>query len=234
MTVRFRFTGRAEGDLCVALDPGELARRRDRVAPGRWTWLEQVHRATVVTVSAPGQGAGASADGMVTDVPGAVLAVHTADCAPVLLRGDRADDGVVVGAAHAGWRGLCDGVLGETVDSMRALGASSITWRLGPCISPAAYEFGEGDLAALVDRFGAVVRAETAAGAPALDLRAGVRAALDEAGTTEARPGASVPCTVDDPGWYSWRRDRTSSRQAALIWIDPGGGEHPGSTPWSV
>ncbi len=230
VTVRFRFTGRDEGDLSVALDPAELSHRREQVAPGRWTWLEQVHGADVVTVRIPGDRAGSRADGAVTDAAGAVLSVHTADCAPVLLRGD-GGDGPVVGAAHAGWRGLRSGVLGATVHAMRALGATSISWRLGPCISPRVYEFGEEDLEPLVARFGTEVRARTSEGAPALDLRAAVRAALTEAGADEARPGAPIPCTVADPGWFSWRRDRTASRQAALIWIEADDAD-PAATSW--
>jgi len=232
VTVWFRFTGRVEGDLNVALDPQELAERRDRVAPGEWTWLEQVHGAEVVTVAAPGDGAGARADGAVTDAAGAVLAIHTADCAPVLFRGD-APDGHVVGAAHAGWRGLCEGVLGATVDAMRDLGARSITWRLGPCISPDAYEFGEADLDLLAERLGPDVRALTSDGRPALDLRAGVRSALAGTAAVELPTGARVPCTATDPGWFSWRRDRTRERQAALIWIEDDAGADVDSTRWS-
>lgn len=219
MTVRWRFTSRSDGDLCVALAPDELEGRRRAVAPLPWTWLDQVHGTDVVAVSAPGDGAGRRADAAVTDVVGAVLAVHTADCAPVLLQGT-CEGRPVVGAAHAGWRGLVGGVLGATVQAMCSLGAASISWRLGPCISAAAYEFGDDDLDQLVERFGPTVRSRTAAGRPALDLRAGVRAALGELDVIEAQPDAAVPCTALDPGWFSWRRDRTPERQAGVIWID--------------
>ena len=151
--VHTAFTGVADGDLRVTLPPEQLAPRRAAIAPGEWTWLDQVHGADVVRVGAPGQHAGAPADAAVTDVPNAVLAVHTADCAGVLLWGT--GDGVVaVGAAHAGWRGLHDGVLESTVAELRALGAVDVHYCLGPCISPGSYEFGEEDLDRLVTRFG--------------------------------------------------------------------------------
>lgn len=218
--VHTAFTGVADGDLRVTLPPEQLAPRRAAIAPGEWTWLDQVHGADVVRVGAPGQHAGAPADAAVTDVPNAVLAVHTADCAGVLLWGT--GDGVVaVGAAHAGWRGLHDGVLESTVAELRALGAVDVHYCLGPCISPGSYEFGEEDLDRLVTRFGPGVASRTREGRPALDLRAGVRAALDRCGAAEHADGPDR-CTATEPGHYSWRARRDEGRQAAVVWIDGG------------
>ena len=144
--VHTAFTDRLDGDLCVDLPADVVEPIRSRVAPTPWTWLRQEHGAAVVVVEHPGQHAGATADAAVTSTPGATLAVHTADCAGVLLHGSGGDVDVI-GAAHAGWRGLVEGVLGATVQRMRGLGAERITWRLGPCISPTSYEFGDADLA---------------------------------------------------------------------------------------
>ena len=152
-------------------------------------------------------------------VPGAVLSVNTADCAGVLLAGP-APSGVVVGAAHAGWRGLNAGVLEATVEAMRDLGAREVHWRLGPCISPSRYEFGADDLDLVATRHGDVVRATTSDGACALDLRAGVAAAMSEAGAVgPANP--AVRCTASDPRYYSWRARRDTGRQTAVIWTTP-------------
>ena len=93
---------------------GALERRRQTLMSGRWTWLRQVHGADVVVVTEPGGCAGAVADGAVTAVPEAVLALHTADCAPVVVVGDGA-----LGMAHAGWRGIVAGVIGGVVDGVR-------------------------------------------------------------------------------------------------------------------
>ncbi len=225
-------TDATDGDLAVG-EPGrpappELEARRRRIAAAPWTWLHQVHGARVVEVDAPGEWAGSEADAAVTTVPGAVLAVHTADCAGVLLVGDGIDPVTreptrVVGAAHAGWRGLLDGVIEATVEHMRRMGATSFTWDLGPCISPAAYAFGEADLERMCDRLGPTLRSTTLDGEPALDLRAGVRSALGRAGV-DASAGTGpdvVGCTALDEGFYSWRARHDTARQAAVIWLAP-------------
>ncbi|MDB6453791.1 peptidoglycan editing factor PgeF [Falsirhodobacter sp. 20TX0035] len=98
--------------------------------------LNQVHSATVVT--APFDGTPA-ADAMVTNRPGVVLSILTADCQPVLLADAKAG---VIGAAHAGWKGAIGGVLEATVQAMRDLGATDISAVIGPCISQRAYEVG--------------------------------------------------------------------------------------------
>jgi copper oxidase (laccase) domain-containing protein len=232
------FTDASDGDLRVP-EPGrdespEVVERRRRIAPHPWTWLRQAHGGRVVEVDAPGEWCGAEADAAVTTALGAVLAVHTADCAGVLLVGDGVDPVTeepvrVVGAAHAGWRGLKEGVIEATVDVMRRLGATRFTWDLGPCISPAAYEFGEADLDALCERLGEDLRATTLDGAPALDLRAGVRAALARADVDSGLgtgPDA-VPCTALDEGFYSWRARRDTGRQAAAVWLAPDDHDYP-------
>ena len=81
--------------------------------------------------------------------------------------------------AHAGWRGLMAGVIPRTVDRMRALGAGEITAALGPCIHAECYEFSPDDLDTVAARLGDGVRSLTRGGAPALDVPAAVRAALD-------------------------------------------------------
>lgn len=213
-----RFGSAADGDLAIDSTQPGLDRRRSAICPHPWTWLRQVHGSRVVTVTSPGQWAGAEADASVTATPGCALAVQTADCAPVLLR---SLDDTVVGAAHAGWRGLYDGVLERTVDAMRELGAGEIVAELGPCISAAAYEFGADQLTTLALRFGPGVVAATPDGRPAFDLRAGVRQALADVGV--AVVGPEPRCTATDDGFFSWRARSDSARQASVIWIEPSG-----------
>ena len=223
-----RFTDTSDGDLAVDADEPGLAARRAAVAPGRWTWLQQVHGARVVVVDHPGQHAGVEADAAVTSCVDAVLAVQTADCAPVLLAGWHQGDLVAVGAAHAGWRGLHLGVLERTVEELRALGATEVQWRLGACISPDAYEFGEQDLDVVARRLGPEVRSRTRDGRPALDLRAGVRAALAGVDAVEAEPGVAVGCTASDARWYSYRARRDAGRQSGVTWMSSD------ADPWVV
>lgn len=221
------FSERSDGDFSVgdpsvpdsSIDPA-LRRDRDALTGGApWTWLQQVHGAEVVHVEEPGQHAGRRGDSLVTSVPGAVLAVHTADCAPVLMVGT--GPGVrVVAAAHAGWRGVLEGVLEATVESVRSLGADSIQWRLGPCISPSAYEFGRADLDRLVERYGVTVESRTSQGSTALDLAEAVRRALDLEGVEESVDPDGVPCTASSQSYHSWRARRDPGRQASAVWIE--------------
>lgn len=221
--VRTLFSDRGDGDLSPRCDPGSLRVRRGRLAPGPWTWLHQVHGARCVVVRHPGEHAGQSADASVTSVPGAVLCVQTADCAPVMLWSP-AGEGAVVSAVHAGWRGLMDGVVTSAVESMAGLGAelSTIEWTVGPCISPEAYEFSEGDLEALVGVLGPGVRSRSRSGAPAFDLRAGVAAALADCGVGPGPAGAEPVCTRASPTHWSHRADGSVSRQVGAIWWESG------------
>jgi YfiH family protein len=89
-------------------------------------------------------------DAAVTQAPGVICAVLTADCAPILLADPVAG---VVGAAHAGWKGALGGIIGSTVEAMQGLGAepSRMVAVIGPCIAQASYEVG----ADYQDRFAA-------------------------------------------------------------------------------
>jgi YfiH family protein len=100
----------------------------------------QVHSAQAVIAERPWpQDARPEADALVTNRPGVLLGIVTADCAPVLLVDREAD---VVGAAHAGWRGAHGGVLENTVAAMERLGARAerIAAAIGPAIAQASYE----------------------------------------------------------------------------------------------
>jgi len=126
---------------------------RDAVLPGAaLVTVHQVHSADVVTVTAPlPLDARPKADAMVTDRPGLLLGILTADCVPVLFADAEAG---VIGAAHAGWKGALGGVTDATIDAMTALGASraSITCAIGPCIGRASYEVSEAFANPFLDR----------------------------------------------------------------------------------
>jgi copper oxidase (laccase) domain-containing protein len=137
----------------VGDDPASVTMNRQRLAahlPAMPRWLEQVHGCGVVTAD------GASvdvpqADASITTEAGHVCAIMTADCLPVLLC-DAA--GTVVGAAHAGWRGLCDGVIEATLARMAAHAGPDPQWMawLGPAIGPTAFEVGAEVQQAFLDR----------------------------------------------------------------------------------
>ncbi len=217
--VRTVFTQASDGDFRIDADPDELAARRAAICPHPWTWLHQVHGSEVVVVERPGDHAGAVADASVTAVPGAALSIQTADCVPVLLWSDVG----VIGAAHAGWRGLYDGVIESTVSQMEHLGATDVVAEIGPCISPAAYEFGAADLTTMALRFGPEVVGATETGQPALDVRAAARSVLSVLGVeiATAAGAGGVPCTATDTRYFSWRARRDEGRQASVIWMEP-------------
>lgn len=194
-----------------------MARRRALV-DGDWTWLRQVHGADVVVVDEPGARAGAEADAAVTSHPGAVLCILTADCAPIAFASPEG----VRGVAHAGWKGLAAGVIGATVDAMRALGASSVEAAIGPCIEPACYEFSPADLDEVAARLGDHVRSTTAEGRPALDLPGAVRRAITDAGAVLVEDRVEcTACTADADGrprYFSHRARGDDDRQALVQW----------------
>ena len=132
------------------------------------------------------------ADAAVTDKPGLVLTVQTADCVPVLLADMAAG---VVAAAHVGWRGAVAGVLAHTMDAMRELGAlpPNVAAAIGPAIGPCCFEVGP-DVAA---PFGAMDRAlvDRSGHRPHVDLPGAVAHLLAQAGVVPAAIRHSGLCT---------------------------------------
>ncbi|MGZ4785093.1 MAG: polyphenol oxidase family protein, partial [Acidimicrobiales bacterium] len=160
-------------------------------------------------------------DGLVTADPELVLAVQSADCLPVVLWSPEG----VIGAAHAGWRGLDAGIVEATAAAMRGLGATVIDARIGPCIHVECYEFGPADLDRVVARLGDEVRGRTGSGAPALDLPRGFGLAARRAGIAEW--GSEGSCTACHPErWFSHRARADQARMATVIWRD-----RPSSAP---
>jgi polyphenol oxidase len=186
----------------IAHELGDAPDARD------WAWVRQVHGARVVEVDAPG-GAG-DADALVTAGADFSLVVLAADCAPIALVADGA-----VAAVHCGWRGLVGGVLEAAVRVVRQRGRGSVRAVVGPCISPAHYEFGADELEQVSRRLGLAVAGRTESGGLALDLRAGVSAALASAGVDD-RTDVDV-CTYASTAYFSHRRDGVTGRQALIV-----------------
>ena len=203
--------------LRVGDDAARVARNRAVLRaclPAEPAWIRQVHGTTVAD---PGCAtAETEADAAVTRRAGAVCAVMTADCLPVLLS-DAA--GSVVGIAHAGWRGLVSGVIENTVRAMTPRPADLIAY-IGPGIGLRRYEVGEDVRSAFVD--------EDAGAASAFaphrdrkylaDLDALARRRLAAAGVGRVYGGGF--CTASEERFFSFRRDRTTGRMASLIWLE--------------
>jgi len=192
-------------------------RRLEALLPSPPVWLRQVHGIRVADADAARAGDGEpEADAAVARRPGTVCAVLVADCMPVLLADESAQ---VVAAAHAGWRGLCGGVLEATVEAMRVDRRRLNAW-LGPAIGPQAYEVGDEVREAFVrrDPSARVAFRATRPGHWLLDLYAVARQRLSACGVTRIYGGGF--CTFSDPKrFFSYRRDGQTGRMAALIWL---------------
>ena len=172
--------------------------------------MRQTHSCDVAVV--PGDsGEMPTADAMVTTSADAVLCVRAADCVPVLFADDAAG---VVGCAHAGRTGLAAGVVPSTVRRLRELGADDVVAVVGPHICGDCYEVPtqlREQVSAVVPESGVTTRW----GTPGLDIGAGVRAQLRQAGCTVVDVSR---CTLESPDLFSYRRDGPrSGRQAGLV-----------------
>jgi len=208
-------------------DAQAVARNRDLLAQSIGAtpvWLNQVHGRRVVRLTTADLRPDApvhEADASVTSDPGIACAAQVADCLPVLFA---APAGRAVGAAHAGWRGLANGVLEATLRAVcETAGCEPQEVRawLGACIGPTAFEVGPDVLAA----FGAGPDAPRfrprSSGKWLADLPGLADDRLRAAGVTELSGGGW--CTVGNPSrFFSYRRDRVTGRMAALVWIERG------------
>ncbi len=212
----------------VGDDPVVVQKNRDALKallPNEPVWLNQVHGTQVIDADLHHSGV-PNADASVTTNPGRVLAIMTADCLPVLLT---SRDGKVVGAAHAGWRGLAAGVIEQTVALMRAKqgdhtqtqAQSDIFAYLGPAIGPHAFEVGS----EVRDIFIAQNPASAACfeqlqekGKYLADIYGLACLRLNALGIDVIEGGGE--CTVQNPDYFSYRRDQKTGRMGSFIWID--------------
>jgi len=180
----------------------------DDFAPGAvLADMEQVHGAEVVIAGGPRP----PCDALVSDRAGVVLMVRVADCVPVLLADP---DAGVIGAAHAGRKGVALGVVGACVEQMGQLGARTISAWVGPHICGRCYEV-PAELQQEVADLEPVTTSTTTWGTPALDIGAGVTAQLER---LDVQVHDTSVCTLESPGLYSHRRDGArAGRFAGLV-----------------
>ena len=202
------------GDRREAVAANRLLLREAARLPAEPLWLEQVH-GTEVTVHG-GESVPVRADAAVCRSPGRVCAVMTADCLPVVLA-DR--EGRCIGVAHAGWRGLCGGVIEATVAALGVRPSGLLAW-LGPAIGPEAFEVG----AEVREAFVRSAAGDAAAFRPSerdrylADLYALARLRLARAGVAAVYGGGW--CTYrESDRFFSFRRDGVTGRMATLAWL---------------
>lgn len=186
------------------------------LVPSEPVWLSQVHG--VAVANADTAGCLPSADACIARGAGSVCVVMTADCLPVLLCDEQ---GTVVGAAHAGWRGLCNGVLERTVAAMGVAPQRLMAW-LGPAIGPGAFEVGlevrEAFVAAQPQAARAFIALPGSGGKHLADIYLLARQRLEALGVTRTYGGGL--CTVSDGArFFSYRRDGATGRMGTFIWL---------------
>jgi YfiH family protein len=203
--------------------PGAVAENRRRVRdhfglPSEPVWLNQSHGAEVVDLDSADLSSPPRADAAVTRRAGPVCAIRIADCMPVLLT-ER--DGSVIGAAHAGWRGLAGGVIEATVAAMGANPSRVLAW-LGPTIGQASFEVGDEVRAAFIDGHARADEAFTrnARGRWQCDLYRLAFQRLTALGVTSIT-GGTWDTYAEPERFFSYRRDGRCGRMSALIWINP-------------
>jgi YfiH family protein len=206
--------GTRTGDDTAAV--AENRARLRQLLPEAPRWLTQVHGSRIVT--AESADAPCEADACIATADRRVCAIMVADCVPVLFTDAK---GSVVAAAHAGWRGLAGGIIRNTVSALNAAGAPSgeLLAYVGPGIGPRAFEVGPDVLAAFTaeNPEAAAAFVPVREGKWLADLFALVRQALLRAGVKNIHGGGL--CTYSDPArFYSYRREHTTGRMAALIW----------------
>ena len=209
-------------------DPDLIAENRVRAVgailpDAQLATVHQVHSPTVVHVEKPWpQDQRPHADAMVTDRPGLLLGVLTADCAPVLFSDPEAG---IVGAAHAGWRGAVGGVTSATIEAMERLGArrERIAAVVGPCIAQPSYEVDEAFRARFEDEDSSNDRffVPGPAGKPHFDLAGYVFHRLKSAGVGRSE-ALGLDTYSDAERFYSYRRsthlgEPSYGRQISMI-----------------
>jgi YfiH family protein len=203
----------------VGDDPSTVNQNRSllqAILPSEPRWLKQVHG--IRAVRADDYDCEVGSDAAFSESPGTVCAVLTADCLPVFLCDT---DGLRVGIAHAGWRGLSAGVIECAIKAMGGEGSRIMAW-LGPAIGPNHFEVGEEVLESFIGQDRDCSPAFTACGPGkwTADIFQLARNRLINSGVTSIYGGGI--CTFSDPTrFFSYRRDGTTGRMAGLIWLTP-------------
>jgi YfiH family protein len=207
------------GDDHAAVATNRAQLRAELALPAEPLWLTQVHGTRVHDADVPSSMDASSppeADAAVTSTLDTVLAVLIADCMPVLLC---RRDGAAIAIAHAGWRGLAAGVVEAAFGKLGAAGTEVLAW-LGPAIGAAHFEVGDEVREAFLAHEPAAAAAfvRNAHGRWQCDLYQLAMQRLHALGVTSIY-GARRCTFAERDRFYSYRRDGTTGRMAALIWM---------------
>ncbi|MGQ0809707.1 MAG: peptidoglycan editing factor PgeF [Nitrospiraceae bacterium] len=209
-----RATRLKKSEIC---DPGFVGDAKQQGRSYTFVSVKQVHGTDALVLDRPLKGDeifDGGWDALVTDQPGVLVTVRTADCVPVLLY-----DPVrhVIAAVHAGWRGAVAGIVPKTLALMRSkfeTETATVSVGIGPSVGPCCYEVDEPVLRPLRQQFPdwrrVINEHESEKGKGFLDLRGLIRYQVEAAGVREARVFAAQACTVCHPDlFFSYRREGT-------------------------
>jgi len=214
------FTARAGGSStvdCSSLNLGDhvgddrdlVAQNREAlrklVSQERLVFMNQVHGNTVIEVD-ESVNSPVIADAIITMTPGLPLVVLVADCLPILI-----SSRAVVGAVHAGRKGVLNGIISKTVSAMRALGATDLEAKIGPAICKACYEVELEMYQAAIEQ---KPELSTTLSSHRLDLTRAAKFELESAG---AKVSTLDICTAHNANYFSYRRDGQTGRSAGVI-----------------
>ena len=179
-------------------------------------WLEQVHSNVVIDVAAY-QGQTPKADASFSTEKHHPCVVMTADCLPLLVTDKQA---TCVAAIHAGWRGLADGIIESTINTLPVNNSDLLVW-LGPAIGPEAYEVSADGRQAFIEYD---VTAETAFNQTdethwLMDIYQLAKQRLNKLGIKQVYGGEYCTYT-DSERFYSYRRDNITGGMASIIWLE--------------
>ncbi len=203
------------GDELALVNQNRAILTRSLNLPNAPQWLEQIH--SIKAALLPNEESIPKADAAYTVEKNIVCAVMTADCLPLLITNKQ---GSFVVAIHAGWRGLCDGIIEMTIKKLAVEPESLLVW-LGPAISADVYEVGE-------EVYDAFTKAEVEAkqaftsvseGHWLFDIYQLAKLRLNKMGVKQIYGGDR--CTLsEEEQFFSYRRDDVTGRMASMIWID--------------
>lgn len=203
--LRISFSDRRDGD----------ARRSSFLSGngGAPVFPHQVHGSDVAVVGERTTENQLECDALIVKVSAVPVGIRIADCVPIAIYGSCSADPVLA-VVHAGWRGIRDGVIGNTVQELVQSGCSDLRAIVGPHISVDEYEFGADDLSQMVGSLGECVAGRTKDGSPSLDLRAAVEVTLEKNSVT--LDYMVNRCTAQDPRYWSYRASNDEERFALV------------------
>jgi YfiH family protein len=203
------------GDHAEHVQANRAQLRTSLNLPSEPWWLNQTH--SIRVVNARGNSDEQEADASITQDVGQVLAVLTADCVPIVLCSASSPE---IAAIHAGWRGLCNGIIEATLNTLSTPNSDLMAW-IGPCISAPVFEVGSEVRQAFIAHHPVADLAftPTVHGRFTADLVQLTKQRLAQQGVSAVYGGEH--CTHQNPEqFYSYRRDGQTGRIATLIWAE--------------